>query len=426
MAHRVLVHSEGMLVNKNWRWLPAGIAPIVVVAAAVSGSAVAEAQPNLPAKTAQQLLEFVATSADDSYSGTVEQTSDLGLPDIGMATPPGGSSSSDPTSSVLELLTADHTARVYVDGPEKARIQVLDELAQRDVILSEDDLWTYDSAANEATHAVLPDKEAVRAQADAALEEKSAEYPELRDVPRTPAELAELFLSRVDPFTEVSVGDTSRVAGRSAYELRLEPQDAATLIGSIAVTVDSETGVPLGVTVHAEGQDEAAFAAGFTGVDFSDPGAEIFEFTPPPGATVTEAPSEEDLRNTLDAERDARPAPSHQQVPSTQTATEHPADPTVIGEGWSTIVELPAGTASKLGVMPGERAEVGMSDIMDIKPGMDPSEVAGAQALLEQALTEVDGGRVLQTSLVSVLVTDDGRVLVGAVSADQLVAASRA
>jgi hypothetical protein len=56
---------------------------------------------------------------------------------------------------------------------------------------------------------------------------------------------------------------------------------------------------------------------------------------------------------------------------------------------------------------------------------MDPEEVAGAQALLEQALTEVDGGQALQTSLVSVLITDDGRILAGAVGVDQLVAASR-
>ena len=113
-------------MNKNWRWLPAGIAPVIIVAASVSGSAVAEAQPQLPAKTAQELLEFVATSTDDAYSGTVEQTSDLGLPDIGMATPPGGRTSSDPTSTALELLTADHTARVYIDGPDNARVQVLD------------------------------------------------------------------------------------------------------------------------------------------------------------------------------------------------------------------------------------------------------------------------------------------------------------
>ena len=40
-------------------------------------------------------------------------------------------------------------------------------------------------------------------------------------------------------------------------------------------------------------------------------------------------------------------------------------------------------------------------------------------------LTEpVDGGRILQTSLVTVLFTDDGRVLAGAVTADHLLDAA--
>ncbi|MHA7209716.1 LolA family protein [Arthrobacter sp. MDT1-65] len=401
-------------MNKNWRWLPAGIVPVVIVTAAVSGSAVAEAQPQLPAKTAQELLEFVATSTDDAYSGTVEQSSDLGLPDIGMATPPGRTSSSDPTSTALELLTADHTAQVYVDGTEKARVQVLDQLAQRDVVINGNDAWYYDSESNEATHAALPDKDAVKADLEAKLQEKAAEHPELLDLPRTPAEVAEVFLARIDPSTEVTVEGTSRVAGRSAYELVLTPEDDATLIGTISVSVDSETGVPLNVTVLAKGQEEAAFSAGFSAVDFSTPDADVFAFTPPAGATVTEAPTADELKAEVEAGKDLAQAPA-----------EAPQQPTVIGEGWSTIVELPAGTAAKLGLGSAAGDAAGMGDIMEIKPGMDPEEVAGAQALLEQALTDVEGGKALQTSLVSVLVTDDGRILAGAVGVDQLVAASR-
>ncbi|MEC5200329.1 outer membrane lipoprotein-sorting protein [Arthrobacter sp. PL16] len=400
-------------MNKNWRWLPAGIVPVVIVAAAVSGSAVAEAQPQLPAKTAQELLEFVATGADDAYSGTVEQSSNLGLPDMaGVATPPGGTSSSDPTSAALELLTGEHTAQIYVDGTDRARVQVLDQLAERDVVINENDAWYYDSRSNEATHAVLPDKDATRAQLEAKLQQKAAEYPELQNVPRTPAELAQTFLATIDPSTEVTVDGTSRVAGRSAYQLLLTPEDSATLIGSIAVSVDSETGVPLSVSVEAKGQEEAAFTAGFSAVDFTTPDAAIFQFTPPVGATVTEAPTADEARAKLEATPEAMPA-------------EAPEKPDIIGEGWSTIVELPAGSAAGLGLNLGSGEAAGMGEIMEIKPGMDPEDVAGAGALLEQALTEVDGGRALQTSLVSVLVTDDGRILAGAVGVDQLVAASQ-
>ena len=40
--------------------------------------------------------------------------------------------------------------------------------------------------------------------------------------------------------------------------------------------------------------------------------------------------------------------------------------------------------------------------------------------MLDGLTTRVDGGRVLQTSLVTVLFTDDGRVFAGAVTADHL------
>ena len=41
--------------------------------------------------------------------------------------------------------------------------------------------------------------------------------------------------------------------------------------------------------------------------------------------------------------------------------------------------------------------------------------------MLDGVTSAVDGGRVLQTSLITVLITDDGRVLAGAVPAARLV-----
>jgi hypothetical protein len=41
-------------------------------------------------------------------------------------------------------------------------------------------------------------------------------------------------------------------------------------------------------------------------------------------------------------------------------------------------------------------------------------------ALFEQLTTEVPEGRLLSSTLLSILMTDDGRVLVGAVPADTL------
>jgi hypothetical protein len=51
---------------------------------------------------------------------------------------------------------------------------------------------------------------------------------------------------------------------------------------------------------------------------------------------------------------------------------------------------------------------------------LDPDELG----MLQRVTTPVDGGRVLQTSLVSVLITDDGRILAGAVTPSRLVEAA--
>lgn len=383
-------------MKKTWlRWLPAGIVPVVILTATVAGPTIADASPQLPDKTAQELLELVSTSADTAYSGTLEQSSELGLPELqGMTSPHGGST--DGPSAALELLTGSHTAQVHIDGTDKARVQVMDQLAQRDVIVNDDEVWLYDSRAKEATHAVLPD---------------SADFPDhaMPDAAPTPADLAAKFLSTIDPSTEITVGDNARVAGRDAYELVLTPKAGDTLVGAVSLTVDSETGLPLSFAIAAEGQEEPAFSVAFSRIDFSAPAESLFKFTPPPEATVTEVPVKE-----LD---EAHAAPKHNEAEYAEDAREKP---TVLGEGWSTIVVLPAGSASgAFGAGMGTGEEAGS---VDSSRGGDSAE---AQALLEQALTQVDGGRILQTSLVSVLITDDGRVLAGAVSADQLIAAAQ-
>ena len=142
-------------MKNSARWLPAIIAPVLIAAGAITIPAVANAASTPPSKTAQQVLAMIAGSKDAAYSGTLEQTSDLGLPQLPSVGPGSSSTGSDAASQVLDLLTANHTARVFVDGPKKERLQVLDRLAERDVVRNGSELWTYDSKANTATHATL-------------------------------------------------------------------------------------------------------------------------------------------------------------------------------------------------------------------------------------------------------------------------------
>jgi outer membrane lipoprotein-sorting protein len=336
-----------LAVKKNLqRWIPAAVVPVVIAAAAVAVPAVANAAPNLPERSPQQLLELVADSAGTPFSGTIEQTSALGLPDVSSLAPGGDG---DSVSSALELITGSHTANVFVGGPTTQRIQLLDGFTERDLIRNGDSVWLYDSDAKEATHLT-----------------GSTGLPASPSI--TPAEAAEKLLAAIDPSTEVEVVDTARVAGRAAYELRLTPDDADTLVGSAVLSVDAETGLPLAATITAKGESEPAFSVRFSEIDFDAPDASLFEFTPASDVTVEE--------ETLEGH-----APD-----AAATATPEPA---VVGDGWDAVLVIPAGT-----------------------PLSDP--------LIDQLTTKVDGGRVLGTALVSVLLADDGRVLVGAVTPQHL------
>ena len=380
------------------KWLPAIVVPAVIVAGVLAVPLQAGAAVDLPDKTPEQVLLMVSDSNVSAFSGTVEKTAELGLPDIdlgagmsdsmaesapdGMAEP--GAAATGALASVLELFSGSHTARVYVDGsdadgPAKARVQIQDRMAERNVVSNGTDVWAYDSETNTARHTVVPAD--ARATVEAKLAEMAASAP--ADL-STPSQVAERFLSEIDPSTTVSVGTDGTVAGRTAYELVLTPKATQTLVETVSIAVDSETGVPLQVTVRADGQENPAFQVGFTDVDFSTPSAELFEFTPPAGATVEEV--------TL---------PVMPERPADQAKPEIPAEnrPVVTGTGWDAIVTVPAASV--------------------------PAELS-ANPFMSELATEVDGGRLFSTALVNVFFADDGRVFAGSVPVELLQAAAGA
>jgi outer membrane lipoprotein-sorting protein len=409
------------------RWIPAIAAPIAIGVGVVLVPMQANAAVDLPDLTPAELLEFAASSEVDALSGTVEQTSELGLPDLsGLTGTMGGgaggaggagdtdgrgefgSDDSDADDSdadsgasasdlddLISLATGTHTARVYLDG-SNARLQVLDRLAERDVYLSEEGAWIYDSAEKAATHVTVDQAalDALKAEAEANGEDAQARLEDELGAPLpTPEEVLDQALAKLDETTEVSVGTDARVAGREVYELVLAPRDAETLVGEIVVAIDGDTGVALAASVTARDAEEPAFSVAFTDVSFEAPDASVFAFTPPEGTEVTEhvvpVPTVAELEQWKAQAESAE-----------QGGAEGMPQPIVHGEGWSAVVELPAGEA-------GAQALGGE-----------------ASAMVDMLTEPVDGGRILETSLVTVLLTDDGRVLAGAVTADRLLDAA--
>jgi hypothetical protein len=214
-----------------------------------------------------------------------------------------------------------------------------------------------------------------------------------------------MALTAIDPTTEVTTSGVGSVAGRDAYELVLTPRDPTTLVARVTLSMDAETNVPLRVRVYSTTMPDPAFEVGFTSVDYSTPDASLFEFTPPPGATVTEHAAP-DMAT-------AEPGTATPEVPSG-------AEPTVVGEGWSSVVilDLPADGLADL-------AQDGTQAQSDGSTGRD--DAAGTALALIEALPAESGawgtGRVLRGTLFSAILTDDGRVAIGAVSPETLGAA---
>lgn len=378
---------SAVLVTRKWlRWLPAVAVPAVIAAGALAGSLPASAGDPLPAKSPEQVLQLLAQHRKTALSGTLEQSSDIGLPEL----PTAGSGGSSDTAW-LELLAGPHTARVYTDGEHNARVQIMDRLAERNAVRRGNDLWFYNSKDNTASHVQLPADATDRHAAD------TGAMP-------TPEQLAAKVLAKLDPGTDVSVGADVQVAGRPAYNLVLAPKSSATLVASIAISVDGQSGLPLGVEIKARGQADPAFRVAFTSLTLEAPDASIFNFTPPPGATVKEIP-----------------VPEHK-----SDATKPPADepkgahhPSVTGSGWEAVTGFPAGT----GMFP----KLGSKDQPDPKSpdkALPGGSASGAASLLQQATVPVSGGRLLHTSLVNVLILDDGRIFVGSVPLERLQAAA--
>jgi outer membrane lipoprotein-sorting protein len=339
-------------------------APVLVASAAVAVPLVANAAVSLPNKTPEQILALVANEKVSALSGTLQQTSDLGLPQL----PDTGSGADATASSMLQLVSGSHTSRVYVDGATKLRVQILDKLAERDLIRSGSELWLYDSSDKKVSHSVLP--------SDTAGTDPAAPGGSV-----TPAQLAKELIASLDPTTKLTVDPNLRVAGRTAYDLVLTPKSTDTLLGAASIAVDSETGLPLRVSLAARGQQASAASIGFTSISLAKPDASLFSFSPPAGSTVTQHTIPAKSKSSATAPGDTSPRP------------------TVIGDGWSAVIAVPADpTVSKLLSSP----------------------------LYSRLTSAVAGGRLLHTSLVNVLVTSDGRIFAGSVSAARLQSAASA
>jgi len=381
-------------LSRRMRWaVPAGI--MAAVGGVLTTSMISLAQPPpLPPRTPAQLLTALAADpSGPALSGTVVETASLGLPALPSIVGP---------ISLSSFLAGSHVIKVWYADPAHYRIAVPQTDTESDLVRDGSNAWLWGSSVNMVEHMAIP----VGASPAASL-------------PLTPQQAADRVLARVGPATAVSVDDNVTVAGQAAYQLVLAPKSASSLISQVRVAIDARHNVPLRVQVVAKDAAGPAIQVGFSSVSFGRPAAQNFTFTPPAGATV--------VQESLG---------SGGKAAATALGNSLANGAKVIGSDWLTVLDLPeaalTGTAPSGASSSSKPAGLVGSSSTQAGPGASGSGGMAALGLdtgsmfnaFMKTAKRVSGpwgsGRLMQTSLVSMLVTSNGRVLIGAVTPNVL------
>lgn len=342
-----------------------GVAGLVLLA---SPAGAGEAPPALPSISADELVASVLeTESIPALAGAVAMENNLGLPIPGMSG-----------------MGGDGDIRVYSDGEGRSRLQMAGRRGETTIVDDGSTVWVWNSADRTVTKGTHG---ADGAEADKPFKGRLAD----------PAAAARDLVDAMQADSTIDVDGTARVADRPVYQLVLAPKPSErTLLREIRISVDSETRVPLQLEVLANGQADPALKVGFTEFTDGPQDADLFRFTPPAGAEVTE-----------DGPREHR-----------RPAGEKPEDLfgeldlRTYGEGWDTVLT---------GTIPAEALSMDTGDLgreFDRRGGRgdlgdNPLELLGS--LGKQVSGDFGTGYVIEATVGTALVTEDGKVAIGAV-----------
>ncbi len=366
---------------------PILVAGAVGLAAWVPSLSAGASTPDLPPITATQLIAKISQAKVTALQGTVELSTNLGLPSLSELTGNGGqqvasSSGFDPTT----LLSGTHAIEVWTDG-DRQRLALPSTMAETDLVRSGNQAWLYDSGTQHVTHYVV-DTPARSSGATSGSGSMSATAVGAAEgsggVPLTPQQAAAKLLAHVTPSTLVSAAAGPDVAGQHAYLLTLSPkpgtiQAAQSTISQVTIAVDAANGLPLEVAIYTVGISAPALQLGFSSVSFSTPSAS--NFAAPIGTSTT--------TKVIHGGQPRSGAAKPKSANST----------TVTGPAWAEIFTL---SDSKLA---------------------DSREI---DSLTTPVTGKFGTARLLQTNVVNALVLPDGKIVVGFVTPAALEASDAA
>ena len=244
------------------------VAGLVAGIVAVAGAD--QANP-LPDVSAADLLAKMAQQDQKttSISGAVSWQNNL-LGDISAL------SGSNMGASAKLPLAANGSGRIWMSAGG-VRVESLASGGDQIIVANSTarDAWLYDYAANTAKHIVMT-----------GTPPAGSGTPMPSPTMATPAAIS-AFLQQLAPNADVSVTGQGVVAGREVYLLTMTPIASDTALGSVQAAIDGQTYVPLQLQVTAKGGTSPVLQFGFTSVSYDAIPASTYDFTPPPGTTVT-------------------------------------------------------------------------------------------------------------------------------------------
>jgi len=257
---------------------------LAIVGIVAAATAVADASvPSLPARTAAQLIAEVSQAASKPlgpFTATVQETANLGLPQLPQVTQQGGTAA---------LTSGTQTVNIWYSDPQHVRIAHPVQAGESDLRLNGRTVWLWNSKTQTATKITLPaNVTGLPGQAGNGPSSGSCPPASANSVcaTLTPQAAASQALKALGPSTVVAVESNVKAPTGPAYQLALEPRTSQSLIGKVVIVIDASSHLPVSVDVFGRGSTGLVYSVGFSSLSLGAPAASNFTFTPPPGATV--------------------------------------------------------------------------------------------------------------------------------------------
>jgi outer membrane lipoprotein-sorting protein len=169
-------------------------------------------------------------------------------------------------------LMSGASGRLWVTNDGRGRIELQSDAGDAQIVWNKSVLRIYDASANTVYKVSLPNHSA-----------GSSDHG-------GPPALSEIdsLLSKLGAHATISAAQPTDVAGRPAYNVSVSPKHDGGLLASAALAWDAERGVPLRISVFAQGSSSPVLELKVTQISYGSVPASDVEVAPPSGTKVAD------------------------------------------------------------------------------------------------------------------------------------------